>query len=96
MTPASPEPSSPRIGVVAGIDRERRSGEDRSEGFLIACGGRIVRGACLTAEEASTMDVGPTLLYLMGEQVPQDIDGKVLLPIVDESFRAANPVTYTP
>jgi len=40
------------------------------------------------------MDIAPTILYLMGQPIPQDMDGKVLLDIIDDDFKANNPVSY--
>lgn len=84
---------SPRIGTVTGENRHDRVGAHTSYGFLIAFGKHITKGR--TFEGANIMDIAPTLLYLMEQQVPRDMDGKVLLDIVDEDFKANNPVRYT-
>ena len=40
------------------------------------------------------MDIAPIILYLMGQPVPGNINGKVLLDIIDNEFRANNPLRY--
>ncbi|MGH7801126.1 MAG: alkaline phosphatase family protein [Thermodesulfobacteriota bacterium] len=83
---------SPRIGIVIGNNPDKRSGEDRSDGFFIAYGKHIARAKFV--KDADIIDIAPTVLYLMGEPIPQDMDGKVLLNIIDEDFKANNPVRY--
>ncbi len=83
---------SPRVGTVRGFDPEKRSGEDKSDGFFIACGKHIKQGQ--TFEGGDLMDFAPTILYLMGQPVPRDMDGRVLLEIIDEDFKANNTVRY--
>lgn len=83
---------SPRIGTVIGENPDKRSGEDRSHGFFIAYGTHIARGKFV--QYADLIDIAPTITYLMGEPVPQDIDGKVLLDIIDSDFKTNNPVRY--
>ena len=38
------------------------------------------------------MDVAPTILYLLGEPVPEDMDGVVLTDAIETTFRAARPL----
>ncbi len=83
---------SPRIGTISGENPERRTGAHRPYGFLVASGKHISRGK--TIEGASIMDIAPTILYLMGQPVPRDMDGNVLIDIIDEDFKANNPVRY--
>jgi predicted AlkP superfamily phosphohydrolase/phosphomutase len=83
---------SPRIGTVRGENPERRTGAHRPYGFLVTSGKNIDQGK--TIEGASIMDIAPTILYLMGQPVPQDMDGKVLLDVIDEDFKSNNPVRY--
>ncbi len=40
------------------------------------------------------MDIAPTVLYLMGEPIPRDIDGKILLEIIEDEFKVINPLRY--
>jgi predicted AlkP superfamily phosphohydrolase/phosphomutase len=84
---------SPRIGTVSGENPERRSGAHRPYGFLAASGKDIKH--VKDFEGASIMDIAPTILYLMGQPIPSDMDGKVLLEIIDEDFKTNNPVNYS-
>ena len=45
--------------------------------------------------DAGIADVAPSLLYLMGLPVPDDMDGRVLLDMVEGRFRTAHPVQHT-
>jgi arylsulfatase A-like enzyme len=47
-------------------------------------------------EGASIVDVMPTILYAMGEQVPDELDGRVLDDIFDPEFLKGNPVHHRP
>lgn len=83
---------SPRIGTVSGASHEIRSGAHRSKGFLIASGKNIGKGK--TIDEGHIMDIAPTILYLMRQPVPRDLDGKVLADIVKDEFKVNTPVRY--
>ncbi len=54
----------------------RYSGMHRDDGLLIVHGKDIRAGAQI--EGAVIWDVAPTILYIMGVEVPQDMDGQVL------------------
>jgi predicted AlkP superfamily phosphohydrolase/phosphomutase len=64
------------------------SGCHRREGIFIAQGSGIRSGAELP--EASILDLGPTILQLLGEPVPAIMDGRVLM----EAFDDPTPVRY--
>jgi predicted AlkP superfamily phosphohydrolase/phosphomutase len=68
-------------------------GNHHMHGMLIAAGGAIETGVWVT--QASLMDLAPTILYLLGAQIPSDTDGKVLHDIITAEFRQSNPVQYT-
>src|SRR5437870_12551098 len=77
--------------------RERRpstgsewGGTHRRDGILIAHGksfkkGEEIRGARL-------LDMAPTILHLLGQPVPGDMDGRVLEELFEPSFLAQNSV----
>ena len=44
--------------------------------------------------KAKIIDVTPTVLYLMGLPIPDDMDGKVLVEAIDPEFLVANPIRY--
>jgi predicted AlkP superfamily phosphohydrolase/phosphomutase len=75
---------SPYVGTVMGEPPDFRTGAHRPYGFLIASGKEICEGKIL--ERGNIMDIAPTILYLMGQTVSREIDGKVLIDIVDGNF----------
>lgn len=64
----------------------------RLDGVLMISGGPVRPGVPLTG--ARIIDVAPTLLHLMDERVPDDMDGRVLLEAFEEDYVASNPVRY--
>ena len=82
----------PKFGSVSNEGFELRKSQHSADGFMIAAGRRINKAAALT--EATTMDLAPTILYLLGETVPNDMDGNALLDLIDEDFRKNNEVKY--
>jgi predicted AlkP superfamily phosphohydrolase/phosphomutase len=84
--------TSDRVGTVAGENYHERSGSHRPVGFLLAAGRHIVPGSVPT--KGHIMDIAPTILYLSGEPVSRSLDGRVLLEIIDETFKENNPVRF--
>lgn len=74
------------------VDAFGISGCHRMEGVMIANGATVKRG--IDAVRTSIYDVTPTILYLLGYDVPEDMDGKVLSQIVSEEYRLATPVRF--
>jgi predicted AlkP superfamily phosphohydrolase/phosphomutase len=62
----------------------------RLDGVLMLSGGPIRQDLAFTG--AKIVDVAPTVLYLMGLPVPDDMDGRVLTEAIDEDFLELNPV----
>lgn len=67
------------------------SGGHSPEGILIAGGAPFKKGGI---EGAKIVDLLPTILYLLGLEIPDDLDGRVLEEIFDESYWKANPPRY--
>lgn len=63
-------------------------------GILLMRGGPVKRGLIL--QGADIYDVYPTVLYLLGLPVPQDVAGKILLGALDEGFVRLHPVRTVP
>lgn len=40
------------------------------------------------------MDLAPTILYLKGNKIPEDMDGRVLEEIITEKFLKENDIKY--
>jgi predicted AlkP superfamily phosphohydrolase/phosphomutase len=63
----------------------------RSEGIFLARGPAIEVGG--TIENATAVDVAPTLLHALGEPVPENADGRVLTELFDpDSEPATRPI----
>ena len=73
------------------VDAFGISGCHRMHGVLIASGGGAVRPAT-RAGVARIVDVTPTLLYLTGQPLPDDLDGQVLTEMILSEHLDANPV----
>lgn len=74
-------------GDTAGI-----SGDHHADGVLIAAGPGIRRG--FRCENASVLDIAPTLLALLGLPVGKDMDGRVLHELFDEKTWFGREVQY--
>ena len=72
------------------FERRNISGDHRPEGIFIARGNNIRKPGVI--EDANLMDIAPTVLYMMNQAVPDDMDGKVLEQIFEDGFLADNPV----
>lgn len=76
------------------LDDILATGIHRSDGLLMASGPAIRQGAKLA--HATLMDLAPTILYLMGSEIPGDMDGVVLTGMFTESFLQANAIRLAP
>ena len=63
-------------------------------GILLMMGGPVKPGTVL--QGADILDLYPTMLYLLGLPVPQDVTGKVLLDALDPGFVRGHPVRTIP
>jgi predicted AlkP superfamily phosphohydrolase/phosphomutase len=77
--------------------REHRPSEDSEWGGTHRLNGILIgRGPALKAaaevDKARLVDLAPTLLYLFGVPVPEDMDGEVLTRAFSSDFLAAHPV----
>jgi arylsulfatase A-like enzyme len=58
----------------------------------------IARGPHLRSayrlEGAHIVDICPTILYLMGLEIPRDVDGRVLQEMIDEAFVNQQTITW--
>jgi predicted AlkP superfamily phosphohydrolase/phosphomutase len=80
-TPASKHRAvaSPHFGVIPwptpGHNPEGRSGNHRAQGMLIAAGSGVKAG---TLRNANILDIAPTILTLLGQPIPAEMEGKPL------------------
>ncbi|HKY03424.1 MAG TPA: alkaline phosphatase family protein, partial [Blastocatellia bacterium] len=75
------------------VDAFGISGCHRMDGILTLTGGPVKKG--FDAGVAQIYDVAPTLLYLMGHVVPDDMDGRLLTEVIAEHHLSASAVRYT-
>ncbi len=66
--------------------------ENAPDGLLILNGAGIASGRKL--QGASVVDVAPTLLYLMGLPLGQDMDGSLLTDVLEDELKRSQPVTF--
>jgi predicted AlkP superfamily phosphohydrolase/phosphomutase len=67
-----------------------RSGSHRDHGVLAMQGPMVSAGRKISG--ARLMDIAPTILYLLGEPVPGDMDGVVLTSALNKELLASRPV----
>jgi predicted AlkP superfamily phosphohydrolase/phosphomutase len=78
----------PRLGVIEEDLRDMPKTEHTGEGFMIAAGPQIRRGARV---ECDIVDIAPTLLHLLGAPTPEEMDGRVLEGMIDPEALRARP-----
>jgi predicted AlkP superfamily phosphohydrolase/phosphomutase len=67
------------------------SGCHRLHGILLVSGPGVKQGVKL--DGAQIIDLAPTILYRMGQPVPDDMDGRVLTEMFEPAFVRAAPLT---
>jgi predicted AlkP superfamily phosphohydrolase/phosphomutase len=66
-------------------------GSHRHEGIVALSGPSAARGVAITAGIA---DVAPTILYLLGQPLPDDLDGRLLAEAIDPGLLDARAPEY--
>jgi len=67
-------------------------GTHRLHGILVAKGPHLRRGAEIYG--ARLIDIAPTLLYLLDQPVPRDMDGWVLIDLFESEFIESHAIRY--
>ncbi len=67
-------------------------GHHRMEGILLAKGKWFNRGERI--EGARLIDLAPTILHVLGNKIPADMDGHVLTDLFDRDFLERHPVEF--
>jgi predicted AlkP superfamily phosphohydrolase/phosphomutase len=70
----------------------QKGGNHRPNGILFMKGEGINKGSRI--EGARIIDLAPTILYLMGVQIPTDMDGRVLENVFDQLYFQWNPPRF--
>jgi len=79
-----------------GGGRMKRAGHGNGPaGILVASGENIKQGAGWLSN-ASILDIAPTILYLLGLPISEELEGRVLMEIIAESFQTEHPVRRVP
>jgi predicted AlkP superfamily phosphohydrolase/phosphomutase len=66
-------------------------GSHRHEGIAVLAGPAVAGGASLSGE---LVDIAPTLLYLLGEPIPSDLEGRVLFEALRPELLDERPPEY--
>jgi predicted AlkP superfamily phosphohydrolase/phosphomutase len=66
-------------------------GSHRHEGIVVLAGPSVRPGVTLSA---GIQDVAPTLLYLLGEPIPLELEGRILLEALDGELLDRRPPEY--
>ena len=82
------------ISPIPGEDYRVISGDHHLKGIFLSRGRDLKKGMRIT-KGINITDIAPTILYCMGVSIPDDMDGKILNPIFEESFSRVNPVAYS-
>jgi len=67
-----------------------QTGDHARDGILLAYGPGVRQG--VTVPRANIVDLAPTILWLLGQPVPDDFDGRVLTELFEPGFVARHPV----
>jgi hypothetical protein len=68
------------------------AGSHRLDGVFMMAGGPVRKDFAFNG--ANIIDVAPTVLYLMGLPIPEDMDGRVLCEALDPEFVGTNEVHF--
>jgi predicted AlkP superfamily phosphohydrolase/phosphomutase len=83
-----------RRAAVHQLDADERrrvkSGDHRDEGIFLASGPHFTRP--FEVKEAGILDVAPTILYLLGQPIPLEMDGQVLTQLFTEDYLSQHPI----
>ena len=77
---------------VSGYSSLQKSGTHHVKGIFMANGPQVRHRASF--EGARIIDLAPTILYLLGEPIPGDMDGRIIEEIIQDRFLSANPIRF--
>lgn len=80
--------------IIEAIETPRRPGAHRREGIWMLRGGPIRPGEVVEARHIE--DVMPTILYFLGQELPDDLDGRIIESPIAETYLAEHAVRYRP
>ena len=83
----------PITEFIQASDDKLSGAHDRENALLVIKGNGVKKGKRLSS--VSILDTVPTLLALLNMPVAKDLDGRVLVDIIEEDFLAKYPLRYT-
>lgn len=79
------------FGKLSEIEKKRRANAEHTQyGIFIINGKDIESGKHI--ENADIVDIAPTILYLLGTPIPDDMDGRVLTESINPEFVNSAPI----
>lgn len=84
--------SSLEFSDVSGYSSLQKSGTHHVDGVFIARGPAVRNRNSFHG--ARIVDLAPTILYLLGGSVPEDMDGRIIEEIIQDTFLEENPVRH--
>jgi predicted AlkP superfamily phosphohydrolase/phosphomutase len=96
LRPSTPFSKDPPVRILeGGFDKLiNQSGTHRMEGIFLLHGPPFEPGPL--EQGARIVDLAPTLLYLMGSPIPEDMDGRVIQAAFRKDYLSAHPIRYAP
>ncbi len=82
--------SEKRIITENTFRNRKITADHHRNGFFAAYGKSITR----KRSDADIYDIMPTILYLMGLPIPEDVDGRVLTEIINHEFVEKNEIRF--
>ena len=76
---------------IEGGGEQSYVGSHRHEGVIVLSGPAVAAGAPVAGE---LVDVAPTMLYLLGEAVPADLEGRILMEALRPELLDERPPAY--
>jgi predicted AlkP superfamily phosphohydrolase/phosphomutase len=83
---------SKALEPVTGLHSTTYSAYHRPNGIFVIKGPNVRTGEL---QGASLLDIAPTILHVMGQSVPVEMDGRVLSAVFDPKWLDKNPPRYT-
>jgi predicted AlkP superfamily phosphohydrolase/phosphomutase len=84
--------SSLEFSDVSGYSSLQKSGTHHVDGIFIARGPMVRNRDAFNG--ARIIDLAPTILYLLGESIPGDMDGRIIEDIIQDTFLLNNPIQH--
>jgi predicted AlkP superfamily phosphohydrolase/phosphomutase len=84
--------SSLEFSDVSGYSSLQKSGTHHVKGVFVAKGLAVKNQDAF--QGARIVDLAPTILYLSGERIPKDMDGRIIEEIIKDGFLSDNPIRF--